>query len=126
LTLFFNIYLRLDNNLEIQEMQVNFFTVGAKWDPKLRKNGGPINIPALVFFFLFAFTLGVQFPLRIWWSSVGHPQVHEASPGVLLVMVISLLSMPDGSYMSVKCGRYLALPFHRSTSGMEAQSISQL
>ena len=25
--------------------------------------------------------------------------------------------MPDGSCMSVKCGRYLALPLHRSTSG---------
>jgi hypothetical protein len=23
------------------------------------------------FFFSFAFTLGFQFPLRIWWSSVG-------------------------------------------------------
>jgi hypothetical protein len=53
----------------------------------------------------FAFTLGFQFLLRIWWSSVGHPRVHKASPGVVLVMAISLLSMPDGSCMSVKCGR---------------------
>jgi hypothetical protein len=30
-------------------------------------------------------------------------------------MAISLLSMPGGSCMSVKCGRYLALSLHRST-----------
>jgi hypothetical protein len=63
-------------------------------------------------FFFFSFTLGLQLPLRIWWSSVGHPRIHKASPGVLLVMAISLLSIPDGSCMSVKCGRYLALPLH--------------
>ena len=50
--------------------------------------------------------------------SVGNPQVHKASPGVLLVMGIFLLSMPDGSCMSLKCGRYLALPLHRSTTGV--------
>jgi len=76
----------------------------------------------IIFFFSFAFTLGFQLPLRIWWCSVGHPRVHKASPGVLLVMTISLLSMPDGSRMSVKCGRYiyiyLTLPLHRSTLGM--------
>ena len=57
--------------------------------------------PVLIFFFSFAFTLRFQFPLRIWWSSVGHPCVHKVSLGVLLVMAISLLSMPDGSCMSV-------------------------
>jgi hypothetical protein len=35
-----------------------------------------------------------------------------------LIMVISLFSTPDGSRMSVKCGRYLALPLHMSTPGM--------
>ena len=39
------------------------------------------------FFFSFTFTLGCQFPLQIWWSSVGHPQVHKASPGVLFSSV---------------------------------------
>ena len=29
------------------------------------------------FFFSFAFTLGVQIPLRIWWCSVGHPWVAQ-------------------------------------------------
>ena len=62
----------------------------------------------MIFFFSsFVFTLGLQFPLRIWWSSVGHPWVHKASPGVLLAMAISLLSMPDGSCMSVMCGRMI-------------------
>ena len=75
-----------------------------------------INFLVFIFFFSFAFTLGFQFPLWIWWSSVGHPRVHKVSPWVLLVMAISLLSMTDGSCMSVKCGRYLALPLHRSTS----------
>ena len=51
-------------------------------------------------------------------ASVEHPRVHKAFPGVLLVMAISLLSMPDGSCMSVRCGPDLALPLHRSTSGM--------
>ena len=55
-------------------------------------------------------TLGFQFPLRIWWSSVVYPRVHKASPAVLLVMAIYLFSMSDGSCMSIKCGRYLALP----------------
>ena len=70
------------------------------------------SIEAPCFFFSFAFTLGFQFPLRIWWSYVGHPRVHKAHPVVLLVMSISLLTMPGGSCMSVKCGRYLALPLH--------------
>ena len=29
---------------------------------------------SVVFFFSFAFTLEFQLPLRIWWSSVGHPR----------------------------------------------------
>ena len=41
----------------------------------------------LQFFFSFTFTLEVQFPLQIWWSSVGHPLVHKASPGVLFSSV---------------------------------------
>jgi hypothetical protein len=49
------------------------------------------------FFFFFSLTLGLQLPLRIWWSSVGHPRIHKASPGVLLVMARSLIPMPDGS-----------------------------
>ena len=61
------------------------------------------ELQIIFFFFSFSFTLGFQFPLRIWWSSVGYPRVHKASPGVLLVIAISLLSMPDGSCMSVKC-----------------------
>ena len=77
-----------------------------------------IVIVLIFFFFSFASTLGFQFLLRIWWSFVGHPWVHKASPGVLLVMTISLLTRHDGSCMSVKCGRYLALPLHSSTSGM--------
>ena len=43
------------------------------------------------FFFFFSLTLGLQLPLRIWWSSVGHPRIHRASPGVLLVMARSLI-----------------------------------
>jgi hypothetical protein len=35
-----------------------------------------------------------------------------------LVIVISLFSMPDGSCLSVKCGRYIALPLHMSTPGV--------
>ena len=73
--------------------------------------------------FSFAFTLGFQFPLPIWWSSVGYPRLLKASPGVLLVMAIFLLSIPDGSCMSVKCGRCLALPLHRSTSEMTLSVI---
>ena len=66
-----------------------------------------------VFFFSFAFTHRFQFPLRIWWFSVGHPRVHETSPEVLLVIAISLLSVPDGSCMAVKCGWYLSTGAHR-------------
>ena len=46
-------------------------------------------------------TLGFQFPLRIWWSSVVHPRVHKPSPGVFLVMAIYPFAMPDGWFLYV-------------------------
>jgi hypothetical protein len=47
------------------------------------------------FFFLFAFTLGVQFPLRIWWSSVWHPRVSRITnrPHTFIVNTVQCREM---------------------------------
>jgi hypothetical protein len=71
----------------------------------------------IFFFFLFAFTLGVQFPLRIWWSSVGHPPVHKASPGGGVVGILAredvkvLTVYVDLSVICVGCGGKTTLLF---------------